>query len=44
VECVAFNPRSRQNNVIHEIRGLETEGSWTASRRNVARVWTEGDS
>jgi hypothetical protein len=43
VECVAFDPKSRQNDVIYEIRGLENQGSWTASKRNVARVWTERD-
>ena len=43
LECVAFNPRSRQDDVIHHIRGLETHRSWTTSKRNVARVWTEHD-
>jgi hypothetical protein len=29
VECVAFDPRSRQDDVICEIRGLGNKGSWT---------------
>jgi hypothetical protein len=43
VECVAFDPRSRPDDVICEIRRLGNKGSWTASRRNVARVWTDDD-
>jgi len=41
IECVAFDPRPRQGDMIYEIRGLENQGSWTDPRRNVARVWTE---
>jgi hypothetical protein len=44
VECVAFDLRSRQDDVIYAIRGLENQGSWTASRRKVSRIWTDDDS
>jgi hypothetical protein len=43
MEGVAFDPRLRQDDVIHDIRGRENHGSGTASRRKVSQVGTEGD-
>ena len=36
--------RMRQDDAIHEICGLEDQGSGTAPRRKVSRVWTEDDT
>ena len=32
----------RRGDAIPDIRGLEDQGSGTAPKRNVSRVWTEG--
>lgn len=43
VEGVAFDPGLRPYDGIHDMRGLENQGCWTASRTKVSRVRTEDD-